>query len=52
VSADDKTEADRLFSARGVVEMPIVDQPWGDYSGAFADRFGMRWMVGYTCRTA
>lgn len=51
VHLDDKAEADRVFralSAGGVVEMPIADQPWGDYWSSFADKFGVRWMVSYT----
>jgi PhnB protein len=47
---DSKEEADRLFtalSAGGTVEMPIADQPWGDYYGSFTDKFGVRWMVDY-----
>jgi PhnB protein len=48
---DSKEEADRLFgalSAGGVVEMPMQDMFWGDYYGAFADKYGIRWMVNYT----
>ncbi len=44
-------EADRIFkalAAGGSVEMPIADQPWGDYYGSLVDRFGMRWMVNYS----
>ena len=51
VSVDSKAEADRMFralSAGGVLEMPIADQPWGDYYGSFADKFGIHWMVSYT----
>lgn len=45
-----KEEADRLFSGLsqgGDVEMPIADQPWGDYWGAFKDKFGVQWMVNF-----
>ncbi len=45
-----KKEADRIFgalSAGGTIEMPIADQPWGDYYGSFKDKFGMNWMVNY-----
>jgi PhnB protein len=45
-----KEEADRIFdglSAGGTIEMPIGDQPWGDYYGSFRDRFGVQWMVNY-----
>jgi PhnB protein len=46
-----KEEADRLFNALsqgGDVEMPIADQAWGDYYGAFKDKFGVQWMVNYS----
>jgi len=26
----------------------IADQPWGDYYGAFKDKFGVQWMVIYS----
>ncbi len=45
-----KEEADRLFDALsqgGSIEMPIADQPWGDYYGSFTDKFGVHWMVDY-----
>lgn len=51
VHPDSKDEADRIFnalSAGGTVEMPIGDQPWGDYYGSFKDRFGVLWMVNYS----
>lgn len=47
---ESKAEADRLFnqlSAGGVVEMPMQDMFWGDYYGAFTDRFGVHWMINY-----
>lgn len=50
VFPETKQEADRIFkalSAGGKMEMPIADQPWGDYFGSFADRFGVYWMVDY-----
>jgi PhnB protein len=50
IHPDIKKEADRLFSALsegGKVEMPIADQPWGDYYGSFKDRFGVQWMINY-----
>jgi len=46
-----KAEADRIFhalSAGGTVEMPVSDQPWGDYWGSFKDKFGVQWMVTYS----
>jgi PhnB protein len=47
---DSKGEADRIFkalSAGGKVEMPLGNQPWGDYYGGFTDKFGIRLMVDY-----
>lgn len=47
---ESKEEADRIFtalSAGGTIEMPIGDQPWGDYFGMFKDKFGVQWMVNY-----
>lgn len=47
---DSKEEADRLFnelSAGGHVGMPMADMFWGDYYGAFSDKFGVYWMVNY-----
>ncbi|KPL76951.1 glyoxalase [Ornatilinea apprima] len=47
---ESKAEADRLFSqlsAGGVVEMPMQDMFWGDYYGAFTDRFGVQWMINF-----
>jgi len=46
-----REEADRIFnalSADGQVEMPIADQVWGDYYGAFTDKFDVQWMVNHT----
>lgn len=46
-----KEEADRIFSRLsegGDIEMAIADQPWGDYWGAFKDKFGVMWMVNYS----
>ncbi len=51
IGVDSKNEADRVFkalSAGGKVEMAMADQPWGDYYGSFADKFGIGWMVSYT----
>lgn len=44
-------EADRIFDALsdgGQVEMPMADQPWGDYYGSFKDKFGILWMINYS----
>lgn len=51
VQPDSRNEADRIFealSAGGKIEMPIADQPWGDYYGSFTDTFGIGWMVNYS----
>ena len=48
---DSKEEADRLFkalSAGGTIQMPIANQPWGDYYGGLKDKFGVLWMVDYS----
>ncbi len=48
VNADSKEEADRIFNglSQGAdIEMPIADQPWGDYFGSLKDKFGVMWMV-------
>jgi len=50
IHPDSKEEADRIFhalSAGGTIEMPMADQPWGDYYGSFKDKFGVQWMVNY-----
>lgn len=54
VHPDSRQEADRLFtelSAGGNVEMPIADQPWGDYYGSLQDKFGVLWMVNYSTQS-
>ena len=48
LNPDTREEADRLFAALsegGKVESEMAEQFWGDYWGAFADRFGVQWMV-------
>ncbi len=48
VSPDTKEEANKIFNglSQGAdVEMPIADQPWGDYFGSLKDKFGVMWMV-------
>lgn len=50
IHPETKEEANRIFnalSAGGTVEMPIADQPWGDYYGSLKDKFGIQWMVNY-----
>lgn len=51
IQTDSKEEADKLFnrlSSGGAVEMPMTDQPWGDYMGSIEDKFGILWMLAYT----
>jgi PhnB protein len=51
VHPESKEEASRIFNALsqgGDIEMPIADQAWGDYYGAFKDKFGVQWMVNYS----
>lgn len=48
IEPDSIQEADRLFaalSAGGEVEMPMADQPWGDYYGSLRDKYGINWMI-------
>ncbi len=50
VSVDSKEEADRLFSGLsegGTIEMQLGDMFWGAYYGAFADKFGIQWMISF-----
>lgn len=50
---DSKEEADRLFnelSAGGKIEMPMQDMFWGDYYGAFTDKYGINWMVNFATK--
>lgn len=47
-NAESREEADKLFnglSARGEVEGPIGDSPWGTYAGMFRDKYGIEWIV-------
>ncbi|OBQ56501.1 VOC family protein [Tamlana sp. s12] len=50
ISADSKTEADKLFkelSNNGKISMPLEDTFWGDYFGMLTDQFGISWMVSF-----
>lgn len=50
LSTETKEEADRVFdelSDGGNVEMPMQDMFWGAYYGAFADKFGVNWMINF-----
>lgn len=45
---DSREETKRLFDALsegGKVTMDLQDMFWGDYYGAFTDKFGVQWMV-------
>jgi PhnB protein len=51
VSPDSREEADKIFNglSQGAdIEMPIADQPWGDYYGSLKDKFGVCWMVDFS----
>lgn len=48
---ESKEDADMLFkrlSEGGTVETQLHYTFWGDYFGAFSDRYGVRWMVMYS----
>jgi PhnB protein len=50
LEAESKAEADRLYAALssgGKIEVPLADAFWGAYFGAFADRFGVQWMINF-----
>ena len=52
LETDNEGEADKLFqalSAGGKAAMPMVKTFWGAYFGMFTDRFGVQWMISYTC---
>jgi PhnB protein len=52
---DTRAEADKLFAALstgGEVEMPMQEMFWGDYYGACADKFGVKWMVNCAAKGA
>lgn len=51
IHPDSREEADRIFdalSAGGTIEMPMADQPWGDYYGSLKDKFGVQWMINHS----
>ena len=51
INTESREEADNLFkglSAGGNVQMPMADMFWGDYYGAFTDKFGIQWMISFT----
>ena len=48
LTPDTRKEADRLFktlSDGGKVEMPLAEQFWGDYYGAWSDKYVVQWMI-------
>lgn len=48
LSGDDEAELRGYFeklSEGGTVHEPLVQAPWGDTFGMFADKFGIEWMV-------
>jgi PhnB protein len=51
---DTRAESDALFaalSAGGQVEQTMQEMFWGDYYGAFTDKFGIRWMINCSSKT-
>lgn len=55
VFTDSREQADHFFnglSAGGTIEMPLEDAFWGDYFGAFEDKYGVRWMINYPSQNA
>lgn len=51
IHTESREEADNLFkglSAGGNIQMPMADMFWGDYYGAFTDKFGIQWMISFT----
>jgi PhnB protein len=51
IAAQSREEADAIFnglSVGGMVEMPIMDSPWGSYFGMFRDKYGIEWMIEYS----
>ena len=51
IQTESREEAHNLFkglSAGGNVQMPMADMFWGDYYGAFTDKFGIQWMISFT----
>lgn len=51
---DSKEDADRLFAALspgGNIHQEMTDMFWGDYYGAFTDKFGILWMINYSEQT-
>jgi len=48
ISAESKEEAYKLFnglSAGGQIEMPLDENPDGNYFAMFRDKYGIEWMV-------
>jgi PhnB protein len=49
---EDKEQVERIFNALssdGKVEMPLQKTEWAEKFGNCADKFGVQWMVMYTC---
>ena len=54
IEGESREHVDRLFaalSAGGKVIMPLAEMFWGDYFGAWTDKFGINWMASYTLPT-
>lgn len=53
VEPDTREHTERLYhalSAGGTISMPLQEMFWGGYFAAFADRFGVHWMLNCTAR--
>lgn len=51
IQADIKEQADQYFnklSDEAEIEMEMEDMFWGDYFGMLMDKFGIKWMVGFS----
>lgn len=51
IEAESKEEAEKLYaglSEGAQIEMPLTDMFWGAWFAAFADKFGVRWMINYS----
>jgi len=51
---DSRADADRIFNALsegGKIDIPMEDMFWGDYYGAFTDRFQTNWMINFNDST-
>ncbi len=50
IEVESRQHCDEVFaklSRGGTVTMPLEEMFWGDYFGAWTDKFGINWMVSY-----